>query len=131
LASDAGVERERILKLAKRAAEKKPVTAASLTAQGAALLRAGKADAALARLNQAAELDGKGGTPMNALFLALAHQRLGHENEARRWLARARQLNEMAPRALLNGTVAPAAPWYQQIEMEILRSKMEGMKTDK
>jgi tetratricopeptide (TPR) repeat protein len=62
----------------------------SLTEQGALLCRAGRFPQAVARFEQSLRADPKGGKAvLNWLWLALAQQRLGRSEEARRWLDRA------------------------------------------
>ena len=57
---------------------------------GAALLRAGRPGEAIARFEQSLEAQPDWpGHGLNAYCLALAHRRLDHPDEARRWLDRA------------------------------------------
>jgi eukaryotic-like serine/threonine-protein kinase len=60
----------------------------TLNTLGAALYRAGRFELAASRLNEA--IDARGGLedPLDWPFLAMAHHRLGHRDEARRWLDR-------------------------------------------
>jgi hypothetical protein len=58
---------------------------------GAALYRDEKPADAVAELMEAVRLHGKGGSLWAHLFLALAHQRLGAEDESRRWQQKAPQ----------------------------------------
>jgi hypothetical protein len=53
---------------------------------GAALYRAGRFEQALRRLDESMQTRGDGGDPRGFAFLALAHHRLGHRDEAERWL---------------------------------------------
>jgi tetratricopeptide (TPR) repeat protein len=53
---------------------------------GAALYRAGRFEEAIRRLDQSIQIRGDGGDPRAFAFLALAHHRLGHRDEAERWL---------------------------------------------
>jgi WD40 repeat protein/serine/threonine protein kinase len=53
---------------------------------GAALYRAGKFEEAIRRLDESIQTRGAGGDPRGFAFLALAHHRLGHPDEAERWL---------------------------------------------
>jgi Tfp pilus assembly protein PilF len=53
---------------------------------GAALYRAGRFEEAVRRLNESIETRGGGSLPRGFAFLALAHHRLGHRDEAKRWL---------------------------------------------
>jgi WD40 repeat protein len=68
----------------------------ALSTLGAALYRAGRFEEALRRLTESIQaLDGEG-APRGFAFLALAHHRLGHHDEAKRWLEKleAYQLKE-------------------------------------
>jgi WD40 repeat protein len=53
---------------------------------GAALYRAGRFEEAIRRLDESMQTRGDGGDPRAFAFLALAHYRLGHRDEAERWL---------------------------------------------
>jgi tetratricopeptide (TPR) repeat protein len=74
------------LRLAERAVAARPSFTSYLTTLGALLYRDGKYEAAVSRLTESESF--KSG-PENWLFLAMAHQRLGNAEEARRWLQRA------------------------------------------
>ena len=58
----------------------------ALSTLGAALYRAGRSDDAIRRLEEAIRTRGGAGAPRDWAFLAMAHHRLGHRDEARRWL---------------------------------------------
>ena len=62
-----------------------------LNTLGAALYRAGRYDEAIGRLEEAIRLRGGASVPDDWQFLAMAHHRLGHRDEARRWLDRLRE----------------------------------------
>src|SRR5262245_13920490 len=62
-----------------------------LNTLGAALYRAGRYDEAIRRLEEGIRLQGGESLPVDWAFLAMAHHRLGHRAEARRWLDRLRQ----------------------------------------
>jgi tetratricopeptide (TPR) repeat protein len=76
------------LQLAEELVKKDPKQSTSLFLFGALLYRAGKDEEAVRRLNEAVEAT-NGGRILHWLFLALAHQRLGHADEARQWLGKA------------------------------------------
>jgi hypothetical protein len=60
-----------------------------LNTLGAALCRAGRIDEAIARLDESVKESG-GGVPQDWVFLAMAHHKKGHADEARRWLEKTR-----------------------------------------
>jgi tetratricopeptide (TPR) repeat protein len=63
----------------------------SLTQKGAFLYRAGRFQEAVPLLEQSLRADAKNGRAvLNWLWLALAHQRLGNAEEARRWFDKAK-----------------------------------------
>jgi hypothetical protein len=59
-----------------------------LNTLGAALYRAGRFEAAIHRLDEGIQALGGEGAPNGFALLAMAHHRLGHRDEARRWLAK-------------------------------------------
>jgi tetratricopeptide (TPR) repeat protein len=87
---------DKVVRLARVAVNSKPDEASYLGSLGAAFYRAGKYKDAREYLDRAVARHGKGGSVRTQLFLALAHQRLGHPAEAKTWLARAvKQLEAM------------------------------------
>jgi tetratricopeptide (TPR) repeat protein len=92
LAPDAVADHEALVRLAeaalaghpKRGKERSDV----LKTLGAALFRAGRFEEAIRRLDESIETRGDGGDPRGFAFLALAHHRLGHRDQAERWLTR-------------------------------------------
>jgi tetratricopeptide (TPR) repeat protein len=65
--------------------EQKPFALLSL---GATLYRAGRFDEAIKRLEESIRAGHGQGLPHDWVFLAMAHHRLGHHDEAIRWLER-------------------------------------------
>ena len=88
-----------------------------LNTLGAALYRAGRYAEAIRRLEEAIERRGGASIPEDGPFLAMAHHRLGHPDEARRWLDR---LRERQP------STAPAQFW-DELEIRLLRSEAESV----
>ena len=83
---------------------------------GVALYRAGRIDEAIARLDESVKASG-GGVPQDWVFLAMAHHKKGHADEARRWLEKTRAGDKDDPEvrillreaeALLKETTPPA-----------------------
>jgi WD40 repeat protein/tetratricopeptide (TPR) repeat protein len=90
LGPDAGADAARLLRLAEQAAAPHPKSGPRLQTLAAAHYRAGQYDRALARLQESESADWYGyPTVVNWLLLAQVHRRLGHAEEARRWLDKA------------------------------------------
>ena len=90
LAPDAAVYGEALVHLAEAGVAGRPERGRErsevLNTLGAALYRAGRFEEAIRRLNESIQaLDG-GDVPKGFAFLAMAHHRLGHRDEAKRWL---------------------------------------------
>ena len=89
----------------------------TVTTLGAVLYRAGRSDQAIGRLEEALRARGDQGDPRDCAFLALAHHRLGHRDEARRWLDRLREHRPSGD---------PARFW-DELEIRLLRSEAEAV----
>jgi dipeptidyl aminopeptidase/acylaminoacyl peptidase len=90
LAADAVSDREALVRRATTALTGLPEGARErsdvLITLGATLYRAGRFEEAIRRLNESIQAPGGEGLPRGFAFLALAHKRLGHHDEAKRWL---------------------------------------------
>jgi tetratricopeptide (TPR) repeat protein len=91
--------------------------AACLNTLGATFYRAGRHVEALRRLDEAVQLQGEAGGPADWAFLAMAHHRLGHQAEARRWLDRLRGYLPVAD---------PTLFWHEQVN-RLLWSEAEAV----
>jgi predicted Zn-dependent protease len=92
------------------------------TALGGLLLRAGRLDDAITRLNEAtaaASETKEGENPTSWAYLALAHARAGNPAEARRWLARLRDVR-----------LDPSAYFWDFQELALLRNEAESLLLD-
>jgi WD40 repeat protein/tetratricopeptide (TPR) repeat protein len=89
----------------------------ALNTLGAALYRAGRFAEAIRRLDEAIKARNGAEEPTDWPFLAMAHQRLGHRNEARRWLDRLRRHQP---------SEAPNRFW-DELEIRLLRSEAEAV----
>ena len=113
----------RILPLAEKALGRDPRNGDYLNTLGAVLYRAGQFDQAIQRLLQAEralqQMTKPGQTVIYAhLFLAMSHQRLGHDKEARHWLQKATW--QIGPE--------PANyPWNRRLTLQLLRSEAEAL----
>jgi tetratricopeptide (TPR) repeat protein len=122
-APDLGPLRERAEELA--AGEK---NYSRLNTLGAVLYRAGDYEGAVRRLEEAARAQGKDGTAWDMLFLAMAHQRLGHGPEAKQWLGRAVRWTEQTTAGTGKGgpPTAGLTPG-EELELRVLRREAEAL----
>jgi hypothetical protein len=117
LVPDAVADREAPIRLAEAAlarwseGEKSDV----LNTLGAALYRAGRFEEAIRRLNESSKTRSDEGVPKGFAFLAMAHHRLGHQDDAKHWLDKliASQVNEVPG-------------YWDDIESRILRREAES-----
>jgi serine/threonine-protein kinase len=101
----------------------------SLTELAALHYRAGRFEQAVDRLNESLRAEGRPGTAVLAwLWLALAHQRLGEREEARRWLERAVKWLEPLDRGMPDR--AEETLWlhlHNWMEAHVLRREAEKL----
>jgi tetratricopeptide (TPR) repeat protein len=121
LAPDAGVESVRVVELAEKLAAQNAKNRSHQTNLGAALYRAGQFKQAALQLDKAAALPAD---PFQAVeyawfFLAMAHQRLGHAEEARQWLQKAQKQIEQKSSIDL--------PWNRRLTLQLLRRETETL----
>jgi serine/threonine protein kinase/WD40 repeat protein/tetratricopeptide (TPR) repeat protein len=122
---------EEAVRLAARAASADPKNDAYQVTLGAALYRAGRFQEAVQRLEQA--VNPKEADPTKVmqyspaycwLFLAMAHQRLGHAAEAGRWLDKAVQWIKRQAKEPSN----PAeGTWYRRLTLQLLCREAEAL----
>jgi serine/threonine protein kinase/WD40 repeat protein/tetratricopeptide (TPR) repeat protein len=133
LAPDAVGDREQAVKLAENAVRGEPKNDNYSLTLGAALYRAGRFTGAIARLEKAS-LALAHGTTKPALyspayagfFLAMAHHRLGHAVEARRWLDKAVTCTEQE---MHNPKSEASAVWNRRLTLQLLRREAEAVVT--
>jgi tetratricopeptide (TPR) repeat protein len=131
LAPNAGVDPRRVVAMAAKDLAAHLKDAYFLNTLGLAHYRAGQYEQALARFNQVNEVDPN--WPPNWPLLAMAHHRLGHVEEARRWLNRADQGHEAAAREALAGTALelriPSAGthWQHWAYFRLFRQEAKGL----
>jgi WD40 repeat protein/tRNA A-37 threonylcarbamoyl transferase component Bud32 len=82
---EAGVPAAELVAQARLCAEAEPESWRARELLGAALYRAGKPEDAVRELDEALRRHGSGGSTWAKLFLALAHQRLGHAEQAQQF----------------------------------------------
>ena len=107
----------RALRLAENACRLDPDNGYYLNTLGAALYRAGRFAEAVRRLEEAVQKRNGVSIEADWVFLAMAHQRLGHHDEARRWLDRFR---DRSP------NLDPSAFW-DELEIRLLRAEAEAV----
>jgi tetratricopeptide (TPR) repeat protein len=124
LAPDAVADPARLVTLAEAAA--RPGSRAVLNTLGAVLFRTGQYGNSVRRLEQSMAAGG-GGDPLDWLFLAMAHHRLGHAPEARFWLDRSvRWLGQAAD----GSHVMDSLFWGDRLARGLLRSEAEALLSD-
>ena len=111
-ASVPGVDAAALVRLAEKAAAAAPDSPAYLETLGAALYRAGRFREAVDRLELCTRLDKDGGTAWTHLFLAMAHDRVGHA-------APAADHRDAADKALKSQ--AGKSAWPNRLRQELLR----------
>jgi tetratricopeptide (TPR) repeat protein len=117
LAADAVPDLDPLLRRMEQASGADPRSAAGQETLGALLYRAGKYEPALRRLEEAVRLSGPEAGPRALLFLAMANQRQGRGEAARK------ALDEAAAR---EKTVA-ALSWAERAEYQVLRREAEDL----
>jgi WD40 repeat protein/Flp pilus assembly protein TadD len=149
LTADSGIDPRRLVELAEQAVSSDRKSAAYQETLGAALYRAGRYDDAAKRLAEAVELHGNGGTAWTKLFLAMAHHRAGHAEEARRrlaeydrrgWTARGAGMlgaAGLSPLPAVTWLAVPPAempdpdggslPWEERLVRRLLRREVEQL----
>ena len=127
LAPDAVADYVPALALAERSLAGQPEDPMAMQTAGALLYRAGRHEEAVVRLEQARSLpESRQSTPTYAwLFLAMAHHRLGHTEEARHWLNEAVSTIEKAIADHERGTVA--LPFQRRLTLKLLRDEATAL----
>src|SRR5262249_48674910 len=92
LAPDVVADQAAVMRLAERALTGYPQRGKerrdALKTIGAALFRGAQFEEAIRRLDESIQTHGDGGDPRALAFMALAHHRLGHQDQAERWLTK-------------------------------------------
>jgi tetratricopeptide (TPR) repeat protein len=91
---------------------------------GAALFRAGRLEEAVRHLDRSVEVQGADGSPFDALFLAMAHQRLGRVQEARDWLRRG---TAASPPAMQRPGKRGDGSWMTPLGLALLRREATSL----
>jgi serine/threonine protein kinase/WD40 repeat protein/tetratricopeptide (TPR) repeat protein len=135
LAPNSGADPARLVDLVEKRLAKSSRDHGHITQLGAALYRAGRFEDAIKRLTEATELTAhpyRTNMLHTYFFLAMAHERLGHNAEARRWLDKASQATEevLKPSAeqsqkfsMAAGAIPPN--WARKLTLQLLRREAE------
>jgi serine/threonine protein kinase/regulator of sirC expression with transglutaminase-like and TPR domain len=135
LAAPAGSESTRVRELARRRMELSDAInpdpyfrALSTHILGLAYYRTGEYDKAVALLEQAVHGSGSWCDVSNYLVLAMAHNRLSHATEGRKWLAKAgRLIDEEDHLAPEGGFTPPRRIWWDWLCVQMLRREAEAL----
>jgi Tfp pilus assembly protein PilF len=116
--ADSVGDRAQPLRLAEKAVAGSPKDAYVMNTLGAALYRAGRFQDCIDKLRETMALQGKGGIAADWLFLSLAHQRLGQQDKAKKWLKKAVSWLDQNQQSL---------PWNSRLEYQLLRREAEAL----
>jgi WD40 repeat protein/serine/threonine protein kinase/tetratricopeptide (TPR) repeat protein len=133
LTPNAGADPAQLVRLAEKALAESLKDQWHANLLGVALYRAGRYEAAVKRLTEATSLNaGPYWTNMlyTWFFLAMAQHRLGHADEAHRWLEKATRATEEALRppeksGTAPGTIAPN--WNRKLTLQLFRREAEEL----
>jgi serine/threonine protein kinase/WD40 repeat protein/tetratricopeptide (TPR) repeat protein len=137
LTPHSGADPDRVVDLAEKLLAKSSRDHWHGTQVGAALYRAGRFEEAVKQLTEATELSAhpyRTNMLHTWFFLAMAHQRLGHAEEARRWLDKAIQGTQEALKPAAGPPGKSANPdgvlgpnWSRRLTLQLLRREAEQL----
>jgi tetratricopeptide (TPR) repeat protein len=93
--------------------------------RGAVNYRAGNYEAAIADLNRSSLVFAR--RAWDWLFLAMAHHKLGHADEAKNYLQKALEWIDQTERSRATGMTNPWIGWYEAIEVDQLRREAQEL----
>ena len=131
LAPDAVADYSPVLRCAEEHAQAEPEWIFWRLIWGAALYRAGQYEQAIGRLTEAEQLAQESDASLESpvvytwYFLAMAHHKLGHDVEAKKWLDKTTEWTDNVLRDHEEG--AAKAPWNRRLTLKLLREEAEGM----
>jgi tetratricopeptide (TPR) repeat protein len=127
LAPDSVTDPMRVVALAERAVASDPKNRHFLNTLGASLYRAGRFQEAVRRLDEARAMSAdEEGSIWDWLPLAMAHHRLGHADEARRWLSKAvGWIEHEVPKSPEAATGGAGLSWNQRLVILVVRREAE------
>jgi hypothetical protein len=127
LGPDAMVDWTSLTRAMEAAVEQWPSDAEVRKTLGALQVRAGMPRQAISTLEESVRLNGHGGNAFDWLFLALAHHRLGHSQQATAALATARDwIAHGDERAIPDPYLWSPLRWYTRLELNLLLREAEG-----
>ena len=133
LAADAVADWKVPLQLAEKAAADNPKNYRALNHHGSVLYRAGQSQEAIERLTEAEAAYQPDDQKQNAiacnwLFLAMAQQRLGHDEEAKKWRDKAVQwIDQEMQKMPTELAAANPLPWNRRLTLQLLRCEAEEL----
>jgi tetratricopeptide (TPR) repeat protein len=126
LAPEGAADYTVVVRLAEKRLSAVPGNASANIALGAALYRAGRYDDAVERLQASLKAHGNRGSVHAWLFLAMAHQRLEHADDASKWLEKAAGAIDRLTRARPPGDRV-SLPWDQRLSLQLLLREAEAL----
>jgi serine/threonine protein kinase/WD40 repeat protein/Flp pilus assembly protein TadD len=122
------IDRARAMLLADMAVWRQPDERNYLHTLACVLYRRGRYAEAARLLARSVAKHGKGGDVWDHLFLAMAHQKLGRPDEARRWLKKADEWLAEAKAARVKDPSSPLlSSWTERLGVQILRREAEEL----
>jgi tetratricopeptide (TPR) repeat protein len=128
LAAGGPADPERVVPMAERAAAARG-QAWYRHSLALAHYRAGQYDKAVQQCQESIKADPRWANVLNGFVLALAHQRLGHGDEARQWLDKSTRWMSQAAKARPKETPVdlPVPSWCDRLELQLLRREADAL----
>jgi eukaryotic-like serine/threonine-protein kinase len=132
LAPEAVADLERPVQLCERLLARDPKNQGYLRTLGQNLYRAGRYEDAIKRLDEAALMGAdQRGSIWDWLFRAMAHHKLGHTEDARKWFEQSVQwINQELP-ANRDLSAGSGLSWNQRLGLQLMRREAEAMIKDR
>jgi serine/threonine protein kinase/tetratricopeptide (TPR) repeat protein len=131
LAPDAVAQPAVLVTLAEKSVAKNATNFDYLNTLGAALYRAGRFEESARRLGEAATAHKPESNQLlvyNWFFLAMAHHRLGHTEEARKWLEKTIEWMDQAGQEQGKDVAGKVPmPWNRRLTLQLLRGEAETL----
>jgi WD40 repeat protein/serine/threonine protein kinase/tetratricopeptide (TPR) repeat protein len=118
----------RVLPVARKLLSQYPGVTIAKEAAGMSLYRAGQYQEAIQRLSEALQAQGHTSIVPDWFFLAMAHHRLGHAAEARKWLVQGVEwLEESTPEKPRDASMGVPIIWDGWKKMQLVRHEAEAL----